>query len=196
MFHFSIHNEYEMNKTREFPAINASSMADIAFLLLIFFLVTTTLDMDKGISVKLPDWDIAPTTTTIHQRNILEILVNGQNELLVEGQLTAIEDLHIKAFQFIDNNGKRSCSYCKGNGSSNSSDHPAKAIISLSSHPHTDYDTYIQVYDQLLMAYHTLKNDISIQQYQLEYKALRPEQKKIIEKMYPIMISENLPNDI
>ena len=185
-----------MNKMRDFPSINASSMADIAFLLLIFFLVTTTLDMDKGISVKLPDWNITPTTTPIHQRNILEILVNGQNELLVEGQLTALEDLQIKAIQFIDNNGKRSCSYCKGNGSSNSSDHPAKAIISLSSHPQTDYNTYIQVYDQLLMAYHTLKNDISNQQNQLEYKALRPEQKKIIEKMYPIMISENLPNDI
>jgi len=64
--------------------VNAGSMADIAFLLLIFFLVTTTLDIDKGITVKLPPWsEDEPDITKLNKRNVYSVLVNAQNQLLV-----------------------------------------------------------------------------------------------------------------
>ena len=74
--------------------INASSMADIAFLLLIFFLVTTTMDIDKGLLVLLPPYEEeAIDEININQRNILEILVNNQDELLVEGKPLSVGEL-------------------------------------------------------------------------------------------------------
>ena len=79
---------------RENPEINAGSMADIAFLLLIFFLVTTTIEVDKGILVKLPPWsDEEPETQRLKDRNVFSVLVNAQNQLLVRGEPTQVGDL-------------------------------------------------------------------------------------------------------
>jgi biopolymer transport protein ExbD len=91
-------------KRREAPAINASSMADIAFLLLIFFLVTTTIDVDKGIRVKLPPWsDDEPDPLRLKTRNVFSVLVNANNELLVRGEPMEKADLRDKAKEFIMN---------------------------------------------------------------------------------------------
>ena len=74
--------------------INAGSMADIAFLLLIFFLVTTTISEDKGVLVKLPEWSPeSPPPLPIHERNVFSVLVNAQNQLLVRGKAMDIADL-------------------------------------------------------------------------------------------------------
>ena len=169
-------------------------MADIAFLLLIFFLVTTTIDMDKGIIVKLPQWfDDVAEPTPINNRNVLEILINGNDELLVEGQTTNLKDLSLQAIQFLDNNGTRQCDYCNGIGNTNSSDHPNKAIISFASHRNTSYDAYINVYDELIKAYYTLRDELSLKQYDINYKELKKDEKEVIEKMYPMLLSEAEP---
>jgi|GEM_PF-4523410 len=74
--------------------INAGSMADIAFLLLIFFLVTTTIAEDKGVLVKLPPWvEEDQPEQVIKERNVLTVLINAQNQLLVEGEEMDIDDL-------------------------------------------------------------------------------------------------------
>src|SRR5688572_25750271 len=94
-------------KSRAIPEINAGSMADIAFLLLIFFLVTTTMDSDSGISIKLPPWEEVPQEddSKIKARNVLEVLVNANNQLLVEGDLLRVNQLRDKTKKFITNNG-------------------------------------------------------------------------------------------
>ena len=93
---------------RELQEINAGSMADIAFLLLIFFLVTTTMDVDTGIARKLPPMpedEQIEDDSQIHDRNIYVVLVNSNNQLLVEGTYMDISQLKDGAKDFIDNNG-------------------------------------------------------------------------------------------
>ena len=75
-----------MINKREVPEINAASMADIAFLLLIFFLVTVTMDVDTGITRKLPPPVEDNSSVDLNQRNIFEVLINSANQLLVEGK--------------------------------------------------------------------------------------------------------------
>ena len=135
---------------RELQEINAGSMADIAFLLLIFFLVTTTMDVDTGIARKLPpmpeDKQIEDDSQ-IHARNIYVVLVNSNNQLLVEGAPMDISQLKDGAKDFIDNNGLNP----------ELSDNPEKAIISLQNDRGTSYKTYIQVQNELTAAYNELE---------------------------------------
>ena len=92
-------------------------MADIAFLLLIFYLVTTTMDTDKGINRKLPPIDeLTEEPPPIKERNIFTVLVNSNDQLLVEDEYLEISELRAKAMEFIDNNGDGSCTYCNGYG--------------------------------------------------------------------------------
>ena len=102
--------------------INAGSMADIAFLLLIFFLVTTTIAEDKGILVKLPPWsDDEPDITKLKERNVFSVLVNAQNQLLVREEPARIGQLRERTKEFIVNPSKRP----------DLAESPRNAIISL-----------------------------------------------------------------
>ena len=96
------------SRKRGVPEINAGSMADIAFLLLIFFLVTTTMDVDKGLLVKLPPWseEAQEPPQDIKEKNIFVVLVNAQDQLLVEDEYATLEDVRRMAKEFIDNNGE------------------------------------------------------------------------------------------
>ena len=90
---------------RSSPEVNAGSMADIAFLLLIFFLVTTTIETDSGINRKLPPMEELEDPPIIKQKNIFTVVVNKYNQLLVEEELSEIEDLRSLAVKFLDNGG-------------------------------------------------------------------------------------------
>ncbi len=174
---------------RETPEINAGSMADIAFLLLIFFLVTTTMDVDSGISKKLsekPPKDYVPPV--IKEKNIFEVNINRNNELLVEGETMKIGELTAAAIEFIDNGGgdgkvidgvsTGSCDYCKGARKATSSDHPNKAIISVQSDRGTEYGVYIKVQNELLRAYTELRNRLALDKYNVSYDVLEKQYKK------------------
>ncbi|MFT5075537.1 MAG: hypothetical protein ACJAX7_002108 [Saprospiraceae bacterium] len=149
---------------RATPEVNAGSMADIAFLLLIFFLVTTTIEKDKGIARQLPP--IEPPTEKppiIKQKNLFVVNVNKNDQLLVEEELMQLKDLRQAAVDFLDNGGAASnsaefCNYCKGNRSSSSSDNPEKAIISLQNDRLTSYKMYINVQNELVAAYNFLRD--------------------------------------
>lgn len=177
------------NNIRE---INAGSMADIAFLLLIFFLVATTVDVDSGISTKLP-----PAMTTppkqIPMRNILEVRVNGNGELLVEGEYAELEDLRQMARDFIDNNGDKSCDHCNGEGLASSSDNPKKAVISVQTDRQTSYKTFIAVQNELLAAYNELRSELSEERFNESFDNLEDGPKKQIQQAYPVIISEAEP---
>jgi biopolymer transport protein ExbD len=149
---------------RSAPEVNAGSMADIAFLLLIFFLVTTTIEKDSGINRKLPPMEEEDQPDVIiKQKNIFTVLLNGKDQLLVEDDLMEIKDLRVAAVEFLDNNGDKSCTYCQGPKDPTSSDNPDKAIISLKNERETSYAAYISVQNELVAAYNVLRNRRALQ---------------------------------
>jgi len=149
---------------RSAPEVNAGSMADIAFLLLIFFLVTTTLEKDNGIARQLPPIDkseIEPPK--IKKKNLFIVLVNKNDELLVNDNPMQLKDIRESAIEFLDNGGALSnspeyCNYCKGKHSESSSDNPDKAVISVQSDRLTSYKMYISVQNELVAAYNFLRD--------------------------------------
>ncbi|WP_323789211.1 biopolymer transporter ExbD [Psychroserpens sp.] len=143
---------------RSAPEVNAGSMADIAFLLLIFFLVTTTIPKDSGITRKLPPIEENDEDVIIKEKNIFTVLLNGKDQLLVEDELMEIKNLRKAAIKFLDNGGDGTCSYCKGAKDPKSSDNPDKAIISLKNDRQTSYAAYITVQNELVAAYNELRN--------------------------------------
>jgi biopolymer transport protein ExbD len=133
--------------------INASSMADIAFLLLIFFLVTTTIDQDKGILHGLPPWtDEPPPDIELRERNVLEILVNANNQLLVEQEYIKIDRLREITKTHLTNEGRLP----------NFSTSPQDAIVSLKNDRGTSYDMYIQVQNELKAAYAEVRDEMAL----------------------------------
>ncbi|MGB0838055.1 MAG: ExbD/TolR family protein [Flavobacteriaceae bacterium] len=199
---------------REAGEINAGSMADIAFLLLVFFLVTTTMDVDAGISRKLsekPPKDFVPPI--LKEKNVFEVNINRNNDLLVEDDFTTLDQLRQKAIDFIDNGGSIGkpgpdgeaglpCDYCHGAKDPKSSDHPNKAIISVQSDRGTSYGMYISVQNELLGAYTELRNryandkfGMSFTEMEKIYKGDRKNtelKKKIdeVKEAYPQIISD------
>jgi biopolymer transport protein ExbD len=154
---------------RAAPEVNAGSMADIAFLLLIFFLVTTTIETDSGINRKLPPTDEIVDPPVIKERNIFTVVVNKDNRLLVEEDVMELSELRQAAIAFLDNGGgtgEEACDYCKGAKDTSSSDNPEKAIISLKNDRETSYKVYIAVQNELVAAYNDLRDR--------EFTALNP----------------------
>lgn len=146
---------------RAAPEVNAGSMADIAFLLLIFFLVTTTIETDSGINRKLPPTDEVVDPPVIKERNIFTVVVNKDNRLLVEEELMEISEIRQAAIAFLDNGGgkdEEACEYCQGKRDPSSSDNPEKAIISLKNDRETSYKVYIAVQNELVAAYNDLRD--------------------------------------
>ena len=146
---------------RSAPEVNAGSMADIAFLLLIFFLVTTTIETDSGLNRKLPPMEEVIDPPIIKQKNIFTVVVNKNNQLLIEEELKDISDVRKLAVDFLDNGGgtgEDSCDYCNGKRDPASSDNPEKAIISLKNDRETSYKIYIAVQNELVAAYNVLRN--------------------------------------
>jgi hypothetical protein len=146
---------------RSAPEVNAGSMADIAFLLLIFFLVTTTIETDSGLNRKLPPIEDQVDPPIIREKNIFTVVVNKNDQLLVEEELTDIQDLRSLAVAFLDNGGgvgEEACDYCQGERDESSSDNPDKAIISLKNNRETSYKVYIAIQNELVAAYNELRN--------------------------------------
>ena len=146
---------------RSAPEVNAGSMADIAFLLLIFFLVTTTIETDSGLNRKLPPIEEIEDPPIIKEKNIFTVVVNKNNQLLVEEELVDISDLRALASEFLDNGGgegEDACEFCQGARDPKSSDNPEKAIISLKNDRETSYKVYIAVQNELVAAYNVLRD--------------------------------------
>lgn len=149
---------------RSAPEVNAGSMADIAFLLLIFFLVTTTIEKDKGILRSLPPNEPPnEDEVVIKQKNLFVVLLNRNDQLLVEDEIMQLKDLRKATIEFLDNGGDvdgegNPCDYCQGKRDPKSSDHPDKAIISLQHDRETTYGKYIEVQNELVAAYNFLRN--------------------------------------
>ncbi len=201
---------------RDIPEINAGSMADIAFLLLIFFLVTTTMNMDTGISRKLPERQpINSKPPILKEKNVFVVMLNRNGEILVEGETyMKVDEIKDATIKFLDNGGGKGkdgseCTYCKGRKDPTSSDHPNKAVVSLGSARGTSYGDYIAVQNELVAAYNELRDRVANEKYGISFRELKEaaaddnnskskkdalkEKVKAIKEMYPMIISEQEP---
>ncbi len=163
---------------RATPEVNAGSMADIAFLLLIFFLVTTTIEKDKGIARQLPPPIEQDQDVIIKQKNLFIVNVNKNDQLLVEEELADLKDLRQLAIDFLDNGGAPSgtpdyCNYCKGKRSPESSDNPQKAVVSMQNDRLTSYKMYIAVQNELVAAYNFLRDREAQRLYGWKYTEMK-----------------------
>ncbi|MCB0457843.1 MAG: biopolymer transporter ExbD [Flavobacteriaceae bacterium] len=179
-----------MKNTRFIPEINAGSMADIAFLLLIFFLVSTTLPNDKGIVRGLPPKCIGDCTADIAERNIFKIEINKNNELLINTIPFEVSELPKALIAFIDNNGDGSCTYCKGSAMEQYSDNPAKAIISIHASGASSYKIYIAVQAAITKSYLELREAYGTTYFKKSIAQLSEEELKNVREAYPLLISE------
>jgi biopolymer transport protein TolR len=200
-----------MPRRKGAPEVNAGSMADIAFLLLIFFLVTTTIETDAGLDRMLPPIEPPETDVVIKQKNIFTVSINKSGQLLVEEELMNLDDLRNAAIAFLDNGGAAAgspeyCNYCRGKRDASSSDNPQKAIISLKNDRETAYKTYITVQNELVGAYNDLRNREARRLYnrdftEMESEYLNPEtpssvrdelkeKVKRIQELFPQKLSE------
>lgn len=177
---------------RQSPQVNAGSMADIAFLLLIFFLVTAVIPNDKGLNRKLPP--PCPVGEDcggeIKQRNTLEVKVNSNDELWVENKIVTIEDLKDLTKAFLDNNGDLSCDYCDGLKDKNASENPQKAVISLTNDKMTSYNFYIKVQDEITKAYYELRSSYAQNVLKKPADELTKEELDMVKEAYPFILSE------
>ncbi len=186
---------------REGGTFNAASMADIAFLLLIFFLVATTMDIDTGLSRKLPpmpDRNAQQDNKQIKERNVFVVLINAQDQLMVEGNPLDIRRLRDEAKEFIAN-------------PNNLSKLPEKelrevpyfgeymvpkGIISLQNDRGTSYGMYIKVQNELAAAYNELRDELAMSKFGKRYENLISEQQDAVKDIYPQIISEAEPKNI
>ena len=194
---------------RETPEINAGSMADISFLLLIFFLVTTTMDVDTGLQRRLPQIQDEPQEEQqkLYKRNIFQIVINGYDQMLIDDNIAEIDEIRDKVIDFIDNNGDGTCTWCRGNRLPTSSDNPNKAVVSLTNDRSTSYGLYVAVQNEVVAAYNTLRDRYSRERFGKSWKELKreeienPNDEQIIERTkevknaYPLNISEAEPVD-
>ena len=188
---------------RKLPEIPSASLADVAFMLLIFFLVTTTMDVDSGLERRLPQWvdpEDVDQTPPIKERNIFVVLVDRNDRLMVEGEITRVEDLREKTKEFLTN----------PNNAENLPEKEVKdvpffgpvdvlvgsAVISLRNDVGTTYGTYIQVQNELVAAINELREDLAKQKFGKSYNNLGEDRQDAIKEIYPQKISEAEPKKI
>ena len=196
---------------RSAPEVNAGSMADIAFLLLIFFLVTTTIETDSGITRRLPPMDDTVEPPIIRKHNMFIVLVNKDDQLLVNDDPLELKNLRQRAIEFIDNGGgtgELACDYCQGAGDPTMSDNPERAVISLQNDRLTSYKMYIAVQNELVAAYNDLREREAQRLYGQSYRQMErnfadanwrgdkdrlKDQLDVLKAMYPQILSEAEP---
>jgi len=185
-------------KTEIDNSISLGSTADIAFLLLIFFLVVTTISVDKGLLRKLPEISESQKAPVIHERDLMVILINANDEIMVEGtkrNLAEIKDLTIKYLTNPTNNEKLPDKEPKIFPHVGEI-YVSKAIISLQNDRSTSYGKYIEVMNEIIAAGNAVKNDFSLSHFGKPYEQLDKQNKEIVKKAIPVMISEAEPVEI
>lgn len=174
-------------RQRDDVEIEGSSMADIAFLLLIFFLVVTTIDVDTGIGLVLPPIpeDIEPPP--IRERNMMRILVNAQGMILLDDDPVSTSEVRQRVMDFVDN----------PMNDPNLSESPDDAIVSIKTDRRTPYRVYIDMLDEVMGAYNELRNQASMERFGVPYSALEEDsvQQEQIRELYPKRISIAEPDE-
>lgn len=186
-------------KNRGVPEINQSSLADIAFMLLIFFLVTTTMDVDSGIYRKLPQWiseDQEPPD--INERNVFVVSINKNNDLFVETAYAQVSELKEKVKEFIlnplekSNLSEKETKVIEGIGEVEKS----KGVVSLTNDRGTDYGQYIAVQNELVAAFNEMRDEFCTARFGKKFDQLDEEMQEKVRDAIPTAISEAEPVEI
>lgn len=186
---------------RKVPGLNSSSTADISFILLIFFLVTTSMDTDTGLARQLPPWDpdAQEDDIKIKERNILLISINKNNEILCRGSEVKVSELTEIAKEFILNPENKADLPVKESfeipGFGNVISTANKHVISLSTDRTTGYEIYFKVQNELTRAYDELRDDWCLETFHHHFVDCNEDQQSYAKAMYPSKISEAEPKN-
>lgn len=178
---------------RELPEVNAGSMADIAFTLLIFFLVSTTLATDKGEKVMLPKWDTTPKKELkdiieVTDRNVFAVDVLEDGSLSVEGNPFQYKNLKDETITFLMNN-KKNPLY---------SDSYKDAVVNVRTHPDAPYEKYLEVYSNVKKAFNEIRDNYAQQKYGKKYNEFTESEEAAsqdVRTKYPLKLAEKLMDD-
>lgn len=186
-----------MERRRTTTEVNASTMADIAFLLLIFFLVATTMDVDTGIPRVLPpavnDADTSQNQI-IKEKNVFVILINSKDQLLVEGNPLAVEQIKDKCKEFLTTQDTMNFPDYEIKSIPFVGNIPvSKGVVSIQNDRNTSYSKYIEVQDALLSAYNEVRDEFSLRYFGVKMYRLSTEKQKAVKLAVPIRISEAEP---
>ncbi len=186
---------------RETPEINGGSMADISFMLLIFFLVATTMDVDSGLARMLPpkiDQEDMEKPPEVRERNVFVVQINSQDKVALKGDPIDISQLKDKAKEFIANVNKdeKLPEWEVKDVPFFGAVEVRKGVISLQNDNGTTYKTYIAVQNELVRAYNELREELALNKFNKSYDQLDEERQKAIKKIYPQKISEAEPRNI
>ena len=209
---------------RGIPEVNAGSMADIAFLLLIFFLVTTTMDVDTGIIRKLPPPPQGPKqeNVKVNERNVFVVLINPDNLLAIRGNPADVSELRYRVVEFFTNPSNNENLSVQVNiqdrlNDELNSEEPdqdlinvykniiseigggvnlTKGVVSLQNDRGTKYGKYIEVQNEIVGAINDLRNELSMQTWGKDFIHLNDDQQKMIKTIYPFAISEAEPRSL
>lgn len=189
---------------RKVQEINASSMADIAFLLLIFFLVTTTMSVDKGLSRRLPPPlppNMEKKDVEVNKRNILVVLINSNNQLMVQGEPLDVRELKDRAKEFILNEARESSLPeilpvdVEIDGKTETYEVTKNHVISLQNDRGTEYQKYLEVQNELVAAYNEIREEFAKKRFGKSYSELTEDQQLAVQDLYPQKISEAEPKN-
>lgn len=160
---------------REVPQLNTTSTADISFILLVFFLIMTSMDVDKGLQRQLPPPDKNNTeeVADISKSNMLDLQLTSENRLVVDGKPLDIAQLRSRVITFVGKTADRQ-----------------RHIISVTVDRKTSYDLYFNVQNEIMAAYNTLRNRYALKTYGREYERCTAKQREKVRAYYPLRISE------
>lgn len=186
-------------RNRKVPGINASSTADIAFMLLIFFLITTSMDTDRGLARRLPpppENQDQKDDIIVKERNVLQIRINKNDELMVGGEWFDVKQLRVKAKEFIANpkdDPNMPEKHAKNIPFFGDVMITEKHVISVQNDVGTSYDAYLQVQNELVAAYNELRNELANAKFGKDLAECTEEERDAITQYYPQKISEAEP---
>lgn len=184
---------------RKVPGLNSSSTADISFMLLIFFLVTTSMDTDQGLGRTLPkppEDDQKNNEIKVKERNILNIRINKDNYLMIGDDYVSVDEVKERAKEFIQNKDNKpslpelKMKNCKLLGKRMVTENH---VISVQTDRGTSYGVYFAVQDALVAAYNELRDELAKQEFGCKYAQCNKEQQESIREVYPQKISEAEP---
>ena len=189
---------------RKTPEVNSSSTADMAFLLLCFFMMTTTMDQDKGLQRRLPpmpDPNHKQENQEINRRNIIIVKINSQDRILVGNKPMVVSEIREEVKRFVlnpydDPNLPDKNIVVRTYNGKDYEFQVSKGVVSLQNDRGTSYDTYLQVQNELVGAFNELREDVSMRTWNKKFSDLDEEQQDIIKEVVPQMISEAEPKDI
>ena len=191
-----------MAKSKKIPEINASSQADIAFTVLIFFLVVSTMDIDTGIVRMLPpmaDPNVKQEDIKVKERNLLLVFVSGSGNIMAGGKVISLNALKDKAKEFIlnplddENLPEKKVTEIEMPDGSKWAYPVSEGVVSLQNTRDTSYQVYIQVQNELTRAFNEVRDEVAMSKFGQEFADLDDAERKVITKAIPMKISEAEP---